>query len=170
MSFHMDVSQSPLVGAFVPAKAMIETKAAETKVAIPSGRGIRSGVMAELVQTYQGYCRNPLWSGHSFRQMLDSNRVEKRMSRNPLWSGHSFRPYISHDGRTWKFSSQSPLVGAFVPARDMRRTHRRRTKVAIPSGRGIRSGKTGGKHHLCLLWSQSPLVGAFVPADRRDLG
>ena len=56
------------VGAFVPAKAMIETKAAETKVAIPSGRGIRSGErFDEVVELTPEQSRNPLWSGHSFR-------------------------------------------------------------------------------------------------------
>ena len=39
-------------------------------------------------------------------------------------------------------------------------------KVAIPSGRGIRSGRTNAGHLVCgVPGSQSPLVGAFVPAE-----
>ena len=38
------------------------------------------------------------------------------------------------------YESQSPLVGAFVPARDNQAALPGEAKVAIPSGRGIRSG------------------------------
>ena len=42
--------------------------------------------------------------------------------------------------------------------------------VAIPSGRGIRSGSTIGVDSLkVIVMSQSPLVGAFVPAQHKLL-
>ena len=37
--------------------------------------------------------------------------------------------------------------------------------VAIPSGRGIRSGQKEETTIQIKQWSQSPLVGAFVPAN-----
>ena len=43
-AMNADKSQSPLVGAFVPAKHLTKESAMSVFVAIPSGRGIRSGV------------------------------------------------------------------------------------------------------------------------------
>ena len=85
-------------------------------VAIPSGRGIRSGHGKRDDKTVVPDGRNPLWSGHSFRQEDAALSV-----RVPV--------------------SQSPLVGAFVPAQTASEMVIRTLFVAIPSGRGIRSGK-----------------------------
>ena len=111
------LSQSPLVGAFVPALVVILCT-----VAIHFGR-------------------NPLWSGHSFRleyqalailddkesqsplvggsrsgPQVDTGGVMRALGRNPLWSGHSFRLNFSSTNIHGFEASQSPLVGAFVPA------------------------------------------------------
>ena len=59
-------SQSPLVGAFVPARQYWH-------------------------QWENGASRNPLWSGHSFRLKHIIHYFLILKSRNPLWSGHSFR-------------------------------------------------------------------------------
>ena len=61
-------------------------------------------------------------------------------------------------------TSQSPLVGAFVPANKEAFIKYKTMFVAIPSGRGIRSGSRSRSTEEEGSQSQSPLVGAFVPA------
>ena len=86
-------------------------------VAIPSGRGIRSGSTEMHILPEQQQGRNPLWSGHSFRLKVPQLYGFVIQSRNPLWSGHSFRLIMKTSTSTSKTRSQSPLVGAFVPAK-----------------------------------------------------
>ena len=119
--------------------------------------------------------------------------MEAKESRNPLWSGHSFRRNFAAPGTFDEGGSQSPLVGAFVPAEGQQDRKSREEQVAIPSGRGIRSGNQVEREqppaenrvaipsgrgirsgqipadgdHLDVQKSQSPLVGAFVPARNR---
>ena len=120
-----------------------ETISAEMqKVAIPSGRGIRSGYVWARTEEGQEVVAIP--SGRGIRSgssaVSESRRINRR--RNPLWSGHSFRPGLSRRGgvMTQAQPSQSPLVGAFVPAEKTCPQCGRDFCVAIPSGRGIRSG------------------------------
>ena len=97
------------------------------------------------------------------RHRLHPGRVQ---GRNPLWSGHSFRPHREEFDTVDYCKSQSPLVGAFVPANRGKPHLQLGRAVAIPSGRGIRSGPTPEVfENKELLLSQSPLVGAFVPAQ-----
>ena len=112
-------SQSPLVGAFVPAKIGVCENCGDKGVAIPSGRGIRSGRTTRSYLPMRLPRRNPLWSGHSFR--LTIYQLQERAFNK----------------------SQSPLVGAFVPA--------------------IVGSEDDGQVRV----SQSPLVGAFVPAPEK---
>ena len=99
-----------------------DEKIDKVTVAIPSGRGIRSGYVPE-----QG----------------DKGLAD--MSQSPLVGAFvpAFVKQVS-DGRA--DMSQSPLVGAFVPALY-----------------GYYADETSS-------WSQSPLVGAFVPAHLKSVG
>ena len=111
----------------------------DQEVAIPSGRGIRSG-LSVLRLAVTSRRRNPLWSGHSFRQ-----------------TGEIYGPV--------DFMSQSPLVGAFVPAGEKGLSVEAITKSQSP----LVGAFVPAMHAHCRFrlsgWSQSPLVGAFVPAD-----
>ena len=134
-------SQSPLVGAFVPAYKDWATSSHGRKVAIPSGRGIRSG--------------------HAYKR----RGTDQPAGRNPLWSGHSFRPVLSFTKPVYMYMVAIPSGRGIRSGPSKVRELRPHRRVAIPSGRGIRSGQkhpwpgrnTGSE-------SQSPLVGAFVPA------
>ena len=110
---------------------------------------------------------NPLWSGHSFRPKIPILSTPSVESRNPLWSGHSFRPYKAGWIEKKKPTSQSPLVGAFVPA--LRQIHKSCRKVVSQSplvGAFVPAkGDTDRTVQSAISQSQSPLVGAFVPAD-----
>jgi len=85
-------------------------------VAIPSGRGIRSGGNEVTLAEFNKNVAIP--SGRGIR------------------SGSALKPAAI--GRR---KSQSPLVGAFVPAFSTPTIISGRPSVAIPSGRGIRSGE-----------------------------
>ena len=162
------MSQSPLVGAFVPAKKeeilalLMNAKSQSPLVGafVPAGSGhIAIYVVAE--------CRNPLWSGHSFRLTTKErlNGVLEYVSQSPLVG--AFVPAESPSELLYRLEdvSQSPLVGAFVPAHKVyHQSLVERVLVAIPSGRGIRSGIIRGGGRPRPHQSQSPLVGAFVPA------
>ena len=105
-------------------------------VAIPSGRGIRSGKVERNQDKVAVDCRNPLWSGHSFRlnsgisaakndrevaipsgrgiRSGSSREVSPRTlrkCRNPLWSGHSFRLYLTMEPETFTVSLNVTAYG-----------------------------------------------------------
>ena len=137
-------SQSPLVGAFVPAERRLPVSRQPQPVSrnpLWSGHSFRPALMRSAQSLV--ISRNPLWSGHSFRPKTESPSGALTTGRNPLWSGHSFRQrrkWLTYSEKTW---SQSPLVGAFVPARasGVLLYTIEDKEVAIPSGRGIRSGR-----------------------------
>ena len=86
------LSQSPLVGAFVPA------------------------YKAGWIPKAKPVSRNPLWSGHSFRHKSQAKKIkEDKMSQSPL-VGAFVPATTAYSLLAYLFKSQSPLVGAFVPA------------------------------------------------------
>ena len=110
------MSQSPLVGAFVPAAYEALPGEDADEVAIPSGRGIRSGY-----ETSTSEQSPELWvaipSGRGIRSGEERQMVEKGRVLVAIPSGRGIRSGLSQAPPTYQVRY-----------------------VAIPSGRGIRSG------------------------------
>ena len=86
--------------------------------------------------------------------------------RNPLWSGHSFRLTLRQVAEKYAETSQSPLVGAFVPADVIFAPDLDTAQSQSPLVGAFVPAKMKLGTNLLGKLSQSPLVGAFVPAER----
>ena len=117
-----------------------------------------------MLYTIMVACRNPLWSGHSFRQLRPGTIFTPADGRNPLWSGHSFRPTTNEVSIMKKAMSQSPLVGAFVPAQKVKRDIMLQKLSQSPLVGAFVPAQISLLPTKRQQRSQSPLVGAFVPA------
>ena len=108
-------SQSPLVGAFVPAHTMKNVSATPQIVAIPSGRGIRSG--STKIPILLSSRRVAIPSGRGIRSGSFGRPEACLADPVAIPSGRGIRSG-KKDGNLNRGlpKSQSPLVGAFVPA------------------------------------------------------
>ena len=110
------MSQSPQVGAFVPAW--------------------HSCVSSALRKSL-----NPLKSGRLFRPVHERTLDYFASCLNPLKSGRLFRPNWKLPLNWASSKSQSPQVGAFVPAMAFQINKALQDYVSIPSSRGVCSGR-----------------------------
>ena len=110
------MSQSPLIGAFVPGLRLFSDLECEFPVSIPSDRGIRSGLLTRAKGIW--FIQVSIPSDRGIRSGIQDQR---------------FLVYR-------ELPSQSPLIGAFVPGEIHVAVLNATYMVSIPSDRGIRSG------------------------------
>ena len=94
---------------------MTDSTVSKKAVAIPSGRGIRSGLLTRTTPFQKRYVAIP--SGRGIRSGLSKMMMVSRGKYVAIPSGRGIRSGKIADSRIDGFvESQSPLVGAFVPA------------------------------------------------------
>ena len=133
------MSQSPLIGAFVPGDCFPTVESITVVVSIPSDRGIRSG---------KG---NGCYEACEYIVSIPSDRG--------IRSGF----FIKDEDWHW-YGVSIPSDRGIRSGLLTTGTFRLIRNVSIPSDRGIRSGRLLDRARtMAAVLSQSPLIGAFVP-------